>query len=83
MLASASHELRSPLTRIRMAIELFAGEERPELRVQIARDIAELDDLIDELLLAARLRRSTRLGLWKMFDLLALTAEEGARVDAV
>jgi signal transduction histidine kinase len=81
MLASASHELRSPLTRIRMAIELLAGEERPELRVQIARDIAELDDLIDELLLAARLETIDTPRSSEDVDLLALTAEEGARVD--
>jgi signal transduction histidine kinase len=81
MLASASHELRSPLTRIRMAIELLAGKERPELRVQIARDIAELDDLIDELLLAARLETIDTPRSSEDVDLLALTAEEGARVD--
>jgi signal transduction histidine kinase len=81
MLASASHELRSPLTRIRMAIELLAGEERPELRVQIARDIAELDDLIDELLLAARLETIDTPRSSEDVDLLALTAEEGTRVD--
>jgi signal transduction histidine kinase len=81
MLASASHELRSPLTRIRMAIELLTGEERPELRVQIARDIAELDDLIDELLLAARLETIDTPRSLEDVDLLALTAEEGARVD--
>jgi signal transduction histidine kinase len=81
MLASASHELRSPLTRIRMAIELLAGEERPELRVQIARDITELDDLIDELLLAARLETIDTPRSSEDVDLLALTAEEGARVD--
>ncbi|MGH8581786.1 MAG: sensor histidine kinase, partial [Gammaproteobacteria bacterium] len=81
MLASASHELRSPLTRIRMAIELLAGEERPELRVQIARDIAELDDLIDEILLAARLETIDTPRSSEDVDLLALSAEEGARVD--
>ncbi|MGH8545092.1 MAG: sensor histidine kinase [Gammaproteobacteria bacterium] len=81
MLASASHELRSPLTRIRMAIELLAGEDRPELRVQIARDIAELDDLIDEILLAARLETIDTPRYSEDVDLLALTAEEGARVD--
>ena len=31
-LASASHELRSPLARIRVALELLQGDERPELR---------------------------------------------------
>ena len=81
MLASASHELRSPLTRIRMAIELLAGEERPELRVQIAHDIAELDNLIDELLLAARLETIDTPRCSEDVDLLALAAEEGVRVD--
>ncbi|MGH8626050.1 MAG: sensor histidine kinase [Gammaproteobacteria bacterium] len=81
MLASASHELRSPLTRIRMAVELLAGEERPELRVQIARDIAELDDLVDEILLAARLETIDTPRSSEEVELLALSAEEGARVD--
>ena len=55
MLAGASHELRSPLARIRMAIEFLAGDERPELRARASQDIAELDALIGELLLASRL----------------------------
>ena len=83
MLASASHELRSPLARIRMAIELFADAPRPELRERIERDVAELDTLIDELLLASRLQTVQDLEAPGPVDLLALTAEEGARVDAV
>ena len=55
LLASASHELRSPLARIRMAVELLAGDSRPELRERVEKDIAELDELIGELLLASRL----------------------------
>ncbi len=83
MLASASHELRSPLARIRMAIELFADAPRPELRERIERDVAELDTLIDELLLASRLQTVQDLEAPGPVDLLALAAEEGARVDAV
>ena len=82
MLASASHELRSPLTRMRMAIELFADAPRPELRERIERDVVELDTLIDELLLASRLQTVQDLEAPGPVDLLALTAEEGARVDA-
>ena len=82
MLASASHELRTPLARIRMATELLAGQERPELTAQIAADIAELDDLIEELLLASRLQTSERIAEAEPVELLALVAEEGARVDA-
>lgn len=81
-LASASHELRSPLTRIRMAIELLVDTDRPEIRGRVERDIAELDDLIDELLLASRLQTPSRPHDEESIDLLALVAEEGARVGA-
>jgi signal transduction histidine kinase len=82
-LAAASHELRSPLTRMRVAIDLLGAEARPDVLERIASDIAELDDLIDELLLASRLEAGADLERSDPVDLLALVAEEGARVDAV
>ena len=81
LLASASHELRSPLARMRVAVELL-GDERPELRDQVARDIAELDELIEELLLASRLETIDQLERLEEVDLLALLAEEAARLGA-
>jgi len=84
-LASASHELRSPLARIRVAIELLGGDEGAELRGRVARDIAELDDLIGELLLASRLdalEPGQALDRREPIDLLALAAEEAARSGA-
>ena len=80
ILAGASHELRTPLTRIRMAIELLEGN--PERRASIERDIVELDELIEELLTAARLDAPDSLGDAEPVDVLALLAEEGARVGA-
>ena len=82
MLASASHELRTPLARMRVAIELLAADPRPDLRERIEQDVIELDDLIDELLLASRLQMTSDLDAMEPVDLLALAAEEGARVDA-
>ena len=82
MLASASHELRTPLARIRIAIELLAGDTRPELREQVARDIAELDELIEDLLLASRLDALDELEITEELDLLALLAEEAAQIQA-
>jgi signal transduction histidine kinase len=82
MLASASHELRSPLARIRMAIELLPHAERPELQARLTQDIAELDTLIGELLLASRLDTLEHLEHTEEIDLLALLAEEGARSAA-
>ena len=79
VLAGASHELRSPLTRMRMALELLPAAGRPELKAQLEKDIAELDELIGELLLASRLDASDRLTQAEDVDLLALLAEESAR----
>lgn len=75
LLANASHELRTPLARIRMALEL--GKDRRE----IERDIAELDALIDEILLASRLDGARSLDTVEEVDLLALAAEEAAHYD--
>src|SRR3990167_8753183 len=56
LLANASHELRSPLTRIRMGLEMMGGQQpSPAFREEILRNIAELDQLVDEILLASRL----------------------------
>jgi signal transduction histidine kinase len=76
LLANASHELRTPLARIRMAMEL------PERRGEVQRDIAELDALIDEILLASRLDSGGAFERPEAVELLALAAEEAARHDA-
>ncbi|MDP3833780.1 MAG: HAMP domain-containing protein, partial [Hydrogenophaga sp.] len=56
LLANASHELRSPLARIRMGLELLGRDSASAAqRAEIARSIDELDQLIDEILLASRL----------------------------
>jgi len=82
LLANASHELRSPLARIRMALELPGGGDPAALRARVAGDIGELDALIDEILLASRLDVPDRQRHVEAVDLLGLLAEECARVDA-
>lgn len=84
LLANASHELRSPLTRIRMGMELMQdGTPSPASRAEILRNIAELDQLVDEILLASRLDSGAAdVGTMEPVDLLGLAAEECARVDA-
>ncbi|KQO26418.1 histidine kinase [Acidovorax sp. Leaf76] len=84
LLANASHELRSPLTRIRMGMELMVGQQpSPAFREEILRNIAELDQLVDEILLASRLdAREADVGTVELVDLIGLAAEECARVDA-
>ena len=82
ILASASHELRSPLARIRMAVELLDSGGRNELKTRIDDDIAELDGLIDELLTASRLQVVGTEPVHQPVDLLAVVAEECSRFDA-
>src|SRR5215813_436809 len=80
LLANASHELRTPLSRIRLGIELYENNRDPKLKGELARDIAELDLLIDEILLASRLDVAPALQV-EAIDLLGLAAEECARYD--
>jgi len=83
LLANASHELRSPLARIRMGLELMEPEPAPRCRDEITRNISELDQLIDEILLASRLdARESDLGTIEPVDLTGLAAEESARAGA-
>jgi signal transduction histidine kinase len=79
LLANASHELRTPLTRIRLGIELLKKGDDPKRRADLEADIAELDQLIDEILLASRLDAGVALEVNEEVDLLALAAEECAR----
>jgi signal transduction histidine kinase len=87
LLANASHELRSPLARVRMGIELMRSGDRPDVAHEIARDIAELDALIDEILLMSRLDAlapdaQVLRSKFEPIDLTAIVAEESARADA-
>jgi signal transduction histidine kinase len=84
LLANASHELRSPLARMKMAVSMLedaAPAQRERLKLEIDTNVAELDALVEEVLLASRLDASNNLDHHEPVDLLGLAAEEAARVD--
>jgi len=80
LLANCSHELRTPLARIRMAVDRVPGTD-PAISAELARNIAELDALIGEMLLASRLDVAQGVERAEAVDLLALAAEEAAHFD--
>ncbi len=88
LLANASHELRSPLTRIRLALELMTqGRASEAQRLEVLRNLDELDQLIGEILLASRLdateaRHTEAWGPNEAVDLIGLAAELAAQHGA-
>jgi signal transduction histidine kinase len=89
VLASASHELRAPLARLRMALELLldapenlSAERRERLLGECSEDIAELDALVGDVLLAARLERPDAARQFAPVDLAALVTREAERAGA-
>jgi signal transduction histidine kinase len=85
LLANASHELRSPLARLKMAVSMVeeaTPAEREDLRREIDTNIGELDALVEEVLLASRLDASMVIDRQDPVPLLALAAEEASRVQA-
>lgn len=88
LLANASHELRSPLARLKMALAMQASASahddpahQLQLRREIDRNIHELDALVEEVLMSSRLDAG-RPAEKAPVDLLGLLAEEASRVDA-
>ena len=85
LLANASHELRSPLARLKMAVSMMDAAPAPQraaLKREIDTDIAELDALVEEVLLASRLDSTAALDLAAPVSLLVLLVEEAARTGA-
>ncbi|MGE0863334.1 MAG: sensor histidine kinase [Vicinamibacterales bacterium] len=86
LLADISHELRSPLARMALALDLARnrlGAGVPE-HDRIARDIQRLNELIEQLLTMARLRARTDPPLLASLDLVELVRDvvRDARFEA-
>lgn len=85
LLANASHELRSPLARLKMAVSMIEdapASQREALKREIHANVGELDALVEEVLLASRLDAGAapQPGT-DTVELLALAAEEAARLQ--
>ncbi|MEY4429628.1 MAG: hypothetical protein RLZZ182_2317 [Pseudomonadota bacterium] len=84
LLANASHELRSPLARMKMALSMLddmPADRARALKQEINKDIRELDELVEEVLLASRLDARPDIERQPV-DLLGLLIEEAQRTGA-
>ncbi len=54
LLAGVSHDLRTPLARLRLAVEMLVRKPSPELAAQVEGDIEAMDRLIADVLMLAR-----------------------------
>jgi len=86
LLANASHELRSPLARLKMALSLLDdtpdGAARERLKKEVRTNIGELDALVEEVLLASRLDAQAVELVRDAVDLIPIAAVEAAQVGA-
>ena len=84
MIAGISHDLRTPLTRLAIAVEMLDQESRPELIAGIRRDLDAMNDLISQFLEFTRDADEGSLiqvDLWKIIEALAGDLErEGAEL---
>ncbi len=83
LLANVSHELRSPLARIRVALALLPVDAEVEARIaDVEGDLGELERLIDDVLTTSQLEQSglpLRMEQVEVRPLLLALAERAAR----
>ena len=78
LLGDVSHELRSPLARLTVALSLAqqrSNEEEATYLARIEREAGRLDQLIEQLLMLARVESGVDNGLRGRFDLTELVQE--------
>ncbi len=75
LLLDVSHELRSPITRMKVALEFLDNDQT---RNSIAGDVAEMEQMVTEILETARLRSADGNLKKQTFDLVHLVIETAA-----
>lgn len=88
LVASVSHELRSPLTRLGVSLEMaadgeLAADARRKHLADVADDVADLGALVDDLLLASKLELADFPLVPEPLDLARLLAEVAERYERV
>lgn len=74
LLAGISHDLRTPITRVRLACE-FLPDQEAEVRDGIIRDTEDMDEIIDQFIGFVRDGRDERFQIADLNELVGIVAE--------
>lgn len=84
LMANVSHELRTPISRVQVAVDLIADdkvEQAKELVPEISQDLAELERLLDDVMIVAKLDLARSNGVATVVPLRLESTPLGALVD--
>jgi len=79
LLAGVSHDIRTPLARLRIAVELLPDKECEQMKAGMVEDIADMDNIIHQFLDFVRGVEGESTRLMDINDLLKSLAERQAR----
>ena len=79
MLAGVSHGLRTPLTKLRLAVEILAGDAEAGIAASLVHSIAEMDAVVGQFLDFARRRQRCADGVRRAIVNLVETAVRHGR----
>jgi two-component system osmolarity sensor histidine kinase EnvZ len=81
-LAGVSHDLRTPLARLRLDVEMLEGRVEPEVQRGMVQDLGDMNAIIDQFLDFARTEASEPLAPVNLSELAGACAERAARAGA-
>jgi two-component system osmolarity sensor histidine kinase EnvZ len=82
-LAGVSHDLRTPLARLRLEVEMLDGRVDADTRAAIVRDLDDMNAIIDQFIDFARSEAAEPLAAVDLSELARGAAERAARSGAV
>ncbi len=78
MLAGVSHDLRTPLTKLRLSVEIAGSQIEPELATRMVRSMDEMDAILGQFLHFARMQEAEPLQPAALDDLAQAIAQAQA-----